>query len=204
LEIETNNIMSKRVLLFCLLLLGNINTYATSGFVHDSLVASGSEVEEIHWISLEEAMHSMQKEQRKIYIDMYTDWCGWCKKMDATTFKDPNVVKYMNEKFYCVRFNAEIKDTLRFLTNVYCKYYWYDPAAKCNTLAAELLHGKMSYPTAVFLEEGNFMELIFQGGIPVPGYQDVKGMEKILKYFGENIYKTKSWDEYDKAFIQYW
>jgi thioredoxin-related protein len=196
--------MKKFILFFSFLLLCTHTPAEARPAFTDSLSQGLADTVDIHWISIEEALNKMHQEPRKIYFDMYTDWCGWCKKMDASTFKNPNVVKYMNEKFYCIRFNAEQKDTLRFLTNVYCKYYWYDAASKSNTLAVELLHGKMSYPTAVFLEEGNFSELIFQGGIPVPGYQDIKSMEKILKYFGENIYKSKSWEDYDKSFIQYW
>ena len=36
------------------------------------------------WISFEQAVELQKKEPRKILIDVYTDWCGWCKKMDKT------------------------------------------------------------------------------------------------------------------------
>jgi thioredoxin-related protein len=150
---------------------------------------------EIHWISIDELQAKMRQAPRKVYIDMYTDWCGWCKKMDATTFQNQNVIKYMNEKYYCVKFNAERKDTIRFMG----KYYYFDPNVRASTLASEWVQGKqLSYPTAVFMEE------FFRNPVPVPGYQDVKLMEMILKYFGENIYKNKKWEDYQKDFIQYW
>lgn len=156
--------------------------------------APKEEAKEILWISIDELQAKMRQEARKVYFDMYTDWCGWCKRMDATTFQNENVIKYMNQKFYCVKFNAERKDTIRFMG----KYYYFDPAQRANTLAAELLRGQLSYPTAVFMEER------FQNPTAVPGYQDVKNIEMILKYFGENIYKTKKWEDYQKDFIQYW
>lgn len=56
----------------------------------------------ITWMSFEEAVAKSQKEPRKMFIDVYTDWCGWCKRMDATTFQDSIVAKYMGEKFYAV------------------------------------------------------------------------------------------------------
>ena len=44
----------------------------------------------------------------------YTSWCGWCKRMDGSTFSDPTIVNYMNAKYYCVKFDAETKDTIVF------------------------------------------------------------------------------------------
>jgi thioredoxin-related protein len=157
-------------------------------------VAAQDDSTEIHWISIDEVQAKMREQPRKVYMDMYTDWCGWCKKMEATTFQNPNVIKYMNQKYYCVKFNAERKDTIRFMG----KYYYFDPNVKANNLASELMHGQMSYPTSILMEER------FQNASPVPGYQDVKTMEMILKYFGENIYKTQKWEDYSKDFIQYW
>lgn len=46
-----------------------------------------------------------------ILVDVYTDWCGWCKKMDKDTFTDPRVVAHLKKNFYAVKLNAE--DTKR-------------------------------------------------------------------------------------------
>ena len=32
-------------------------------------------------------------------VDVYTDWCGWCKKMDKETFNHPVIAKYINENY---------------------------------------------------------------------------------------------------------
>ena len=61
----------------------------------------------IQWISMEEAMTAQQKNPKPIFIDVYTDWCGWCKVMDNKTFSRPEVAQYMNENFHSVKFNAE-------------------------------------------------------------------------------------------------
>ena len=70
--------------------------------------------DKIKWMDFEEAVAMNQKKPKKIFIDMYTDWCGWCKKMDASTFVNPVIVKYMNDNFYAVKFNAERKDAVNF------------------------------------------------------------------------------------------
>ncbi len=68
--------------------------------------------EKIHWYSFEEAYKLNKKKPKKIFVDVFTDWCGWCKKMDAETFTNPVISKYMAKHFYCVKLNAERKDTV--------------------------------------------------------------------------------------------
>ncbi len=152
------------------------------------------EGQHINWLSIDDLQVAMKAKPKKVYMDMYTDWCGWCKKMEASTFTNPDVIKYMNDNFYCVRFNAERKDTFRFMGTA----YYFDPAKKANTLAVSLMKGSMTYPTSIIMEER------YQNPQPIPGYQDVKTMELILKYFGDNIYKSKQWPDYQKEFKPTW
>ena len=67
-----------------------------------------AQAEKINWVSFEEAVQLNEKEPRKFIVDVYTDWCGWCKRMDQTTFKNPEVAQYINEKYWAVKLNAEI------------------------------------------------------------------------------------------------
>jgi thioredoxin-related protein len=154
-----------------------------------------SDNKEIHWITnFDELQAKMQQEPRKVYMDVYTDWCGWCKKMEATTFTDPNVIRYINTNFYAVRFNAERQDNIHFNG----KEYHYEPQYKANTLAAELLNGKMGYPTSVFMLEN------FTNPTPISSYLDVKQLEMFLTFFGDNNYKHITWENYQKQFKSRW
>lgn len=67
--------------------------------------------DKIEWMKFEEAVKANEFEPKMLLVDVYTDWCGWCKKMDKETFTDPKVIEYINEKFYAVKLNAE--DTSR-------------------------------------------------------------------------------------------
>lgn len=58
-----------------------------------------AEAEKINWLSFKEATEQNKKKPKKIFIDTYTDWCGWCKRMDVTTFEDKEVVAIMNKYF---------------------------------------------------------------------------------------------------------
>jgi thioredoxin-related protein len=137
-------------------------------------------------MSFEEAVKMNEKAPKKIFIDVYTHWCGWCKKMDAGTFMDDTIANYMNEKYYAVKLDAETKDTIHFKNQSFA----FRPEYKSNEFAVSLLNGQMSYPTFVFLDENvNMLS-------PLPGYQTVEQLALVMKFYGEDIYKTKKWDEY--------
>lgn len=149
-----------------------------------------AQAQDINWISWEEAVQLSQTDAqpKKIFVDVYTDWCGWCKKMDKNTFQNPEVSKYMQDNFYMVKMDAEGKDPIKYQG----KEFKFVPSGRrgYHELAAALLQGRMSYPTVVFLDEQlNMLS-------PVPGYQQVEPFMQIAKYFGENIYKDKDWESY--------
>jgi thioredoxin-related protein len=148
----------------------------------------------IRWLTLDEVQVAMKKQPKKVLMDVYTDWCGWCKKMDVTTFTHQEVVKYVNQNFYAVKLNAERTDTVRFMGKIFA----YNPETRAHPLAIELLQGRMSYPTTVIMGE-NF------GSIqPIPGYLTPENMEMILKYFHQNLQRSRPWDDYQKSFVPSW
>jgi thioredoxin-related protein len=146
--------------------------------------------QEVEWLSWEEAAELVSTEEnpKKIFIDVYTDWCGWCKKMDKDTFQNPEVAEYMSENFYMVKMDGEGKEPIEFKG----KTYKFVPQGRkgYHEFAATLMQGRLSYPTTVFLdEEMNMLS-------PVPGYQKPKPFLNIAKYFGDDIYKEKDWKSY--------
>jgi thioredoxin-related protein len=119
--------------------------------------------ESINWISIDEAQKLGKKEPRKIIVDVYTDWCGWCKKMDKNTFANEEVVKYVNQHFYAVKLNAESKETVT---------YNGKELTKQELARAFRVSG---YPTVVLIDE-NF-ETVF----PLPGYREAAEFKSILE-----------------------
>ncbi len=148
---------------------------------------------EINWYSLEEAESLQKTKPRVIMIDFYTDWCGWCKKLDKLTYKNDSIIKYINSNFYPVKFNAEEKDSVKYLGKVYGS----KKRGKkfLNDFAVKLLDGKLSYPSIIYLDE-NFKK------IGVHGYTESKDLFIILTYFAEKIYKNTSFEEYKKFYIK--
>ena len=153
------------------------------------------EANEIHWItSIDELQSKMAQNPKKVYFDIYTGWCGWCKKMDATTFQNPALIKYMNANFYAVKLDAERQDVIHFQG----KEYKFDPQFKANTFAVEIMKGSMSYPTAVIMMEN------FQNPVVQAGYLDVNQLETILTYFGDNAYRHQNGQDYQKNYKPRW
>src|SRR5687767_5013590 len=89
----------------------------------------------INWLTLEEAAAKTQQEPRKIFIDVYTDWCGWCRKMDQSTFSDPGIADYVNKNFYAVKLDAESKKPI----TINGKTYKYNPNYRSHEVAIALL-----------------------------------------------------------------
>jgi len=147
--------------------------------------------EKVRWYSIEEAFQLTMKEPRMLVIDVYTDWCGWCKRMDAATFSDPEVAAVMNKHFYPVKLNAEGKEDIVIGDR---SYKFVDNGRRgYHELAAIVTKGRLSYPTIACLDEkGRVLD-------PSPGYQGPDQFREFLEYYRAEAYKSQSLQEYRQA-----
>jgi thioredoxin-related protein len=144
------------------------------------------------WLTFDEAVVASVQVKKKIFIDVYTDWCGWCKRMDATTFSDPAVATMLESRFYPVKFNAEQREPITFNNHT---FKFIPRGAKgYHELASTLLSGKLSYPSVVFLNEK--FEIIQV----LPGYRKADEFLKIITFIGEDHYLTTSWEDFSNAY----
>ncbi len=146
------------------------------------------------WITLEQAAQNLKKEKRPVLIDLYTDWCGWCKVMDRKTYSNKNVSAYLSEKFYPVKVDAESKSNYTWEG----KEYRFNTRYRTNEFALYLTGAQLSYPTTVIIPP--------DGTAPqaIPGYMEPKEFELIVKYFGEGFYGKIPFEEYQKKFRSSW
>ncbi|MCK8491838.1 MULTISPECIES: thioredoxin family protein [Spirosoma] len=152
--------------------------------------ASSPKVENKHikWLTIQEAYALTKKKPKKFVVDVYTDWCGWCKVMDRETFSKPAIVDYVNENYYAVRLNAEQtqditlgKETFKYVST---------GGRGVHELAAALLRNQMSYPTTVFLDEK------FQLIQPIAGYLEPRTFHQVITYFGRDYHQKEPFDQY--------
>lgn len=153
-----------------------------------------AEESQVKWMTFEEAVKESEKTKKKIFIDVYTDWCGWCKVMDRSTFSDPVVSKLLNEKFYPVKFNAEQREDVVFRGHTF--KFVESGRNGYHQLAASLLNNQLSYPTVVFLDEE------FNMISPLAGYRKPEEFHKYLTFFTSTYYKKgqEGWNEFEKVY----
>ncbi len=144
------------------------------------------------WMSLEDAERLARKNSKMILIDVSSEWSGWSKLMKKNTYTSKKIIRYTNENYYAVRFNAESREPIDFnkLT------YQGANDGSYHSLAYSLLEGNMEFPSTVIVDEDINVIMV------IPGYMDTQKLEVILHYFKEKAYlnKGKSFQDYERNF----
>lgn len=151
----------------------------------------------INWMTMDEAIAAQAKKPKKMFVDMYTVWCGPCKMLDRNTFSNPDVANFINKNFYPVKFNAEGNETIHLKDKIYNNPS-YDPAKANRRNSAHQFTrfmGVTAYPTMLFLDEN--------GGLinRVKGYRTPEQLELFLKLFGTDLWKTITTQEAYKEYV---
>ena len=130
--------------------------------------------DQINWLKFEKAIAANAENPKMLLVDVYTDWCGWCKKMDKETFTDPKVIAHINSNFYAVKMNAEdTKRTFEFMGKEYTE----------ATMAAAMR--VRSYPNFVIIEPK------LQNIAQLPGYRQPEAFLAGLTELVEKAFKAK-------------
>jgi thioredoxin-related protein len=146
----------------------------------------------VKWYTIEEAYALNKTKPKKIMIDVFTDWCGWCKKMDRDVFSHPVIARYLNEYYYPVKFDAESSAPIEFNGQKFIN----EGAGIRSThqFANALLKGQLSYPSIAYFTE----KLEYMGAMP--GYKTPDQLEVILNFIAQDKFKTISLEEFQKTF----
>ncbi len=161
--------------------LGAIAIIAIAVSVLAAAIPKAQQTETIKWLKYDEGVKLAAKLNKPMIIDFYTEWCGWCKKMDKTTYSDPGIVKYINQAFVPIKLNPELKE----------QYNLPDGTRDARSIGRA--YGVSSYPQTWFVEsDGKKID-------KMPGYLTADKFIVVLKYIGDGIYKKQSWSEYQKA-----
>lgn len=153
-------------------------------------LALSAQSKTINWMSIEEAAEAQKKEPRKVMMDVYTKWCGPCKMMMANTFTNPDLIEYVNEHYYAVKFDAESPDPVVFNGQTF-ENPDYDPNRKgrngVHTFSRYMR--VQAYPTIVYMDED--MNMLTGDS----GYKTAQQLELLLTFFEKDLHKTVSTQE---------
>lgn len=165
------------VVVVALVIVGLVVFLTTSG---DSTTES-SVAAVVKWHSFDEGVALARQENKKILVDVYTDWCVWCKKMDKEVYTNGAVGQTMTSTFIAVKLNAESQKGVTF------------DGTPMNEASLARTMGVTGYPTVVFLDPAA------KPITKISGYMEPKEFASMLRFIGEDHYKTKSFQDYKNS-----
>lgn len=128
--------------------------------------------------SMDEAQRLANETGKKVLVDVYTVWCGYCRKMAAETYPSQAVKDAVEEHFYVVRLNAESEKPILFNGDEFTE----------AELAAAF--GVSSFPTTIFVStQGEPL------GIQ-PGFMDASMFSSIIGFVGSDAFRNESYEAY--------
>ncbi len=139
--------------------------------------APGKKVE-LQWTNLELAVTKGADQKKAIMVDVYTDWCGWCKKMDKEVFIDPAVSELLASRFALAKVNGESKESIMF------------KGQKTDGVGVARGFGVRGYPSIIFLDSNGDMLTM------IPGFLDAEKFLPVVMFIGNKEYEKMEWDAY--------
>ena len=131
-------------------------------------------------LTFEAALEKADREDKKIIVDIFTDWCGWCKKMDKDVYENKKIKKIIEKSFIVVKLDAEGMNKIKYNGKEYTE----------TELA--VYFEASGYPTTVFLEpDGKVIEYKYKDYVMrnLPGYFNAEEFKIMLKFIRDGKYK---------------
>lgn len=140
----------------------------------------------INWLNFNEAIELQEKQPKHLFIDFYTTWCPPCKKFEDEVLSNPDIIKFMNQNFYTVKFNAEGNDTILFNGNTYTNPTFIPNKRINNVHEFSKFLNIIAYPSLVIIDKNYNIKNI------IVGYRTKEQLIKELNpYVNKNKNNTK-------------
>jgi thioredoxin-related protein len=154
--------------------------------------ATERKLKEVKWLTPVEALNNKAVSKKKTMVLIHTDWCNGCKVMLRSSFiADTTEEKYLKEKYDLVDFNPEITDAITYKGQTYTNPR--TAQAPFHQLALTLCRNSFTLPTLVILDENmNIVDAI-------PFYLNAESLKNLATYYGDDIYKKKTWNDFMAA-----
>ncbi len=155
--------------------------------------------DKINWMSMTEALAAQKENPKKIFMDAYTKWCGPCKLLDKRTFTNKDVIRFVNENYYAVKFDAEGTEEIFYQDFNYTNPN-YQVGRKGRNSQHLFAHALKitGYPSMVFFKDnGDLIQTLV-------GYKTPEQLEIYLKMIANDDYLElttgEAWQKYQNNF----
>jgi thioredoxin-related protein len=166
-------------------------------FLVTILIGFGAKAQrEINWVDIEKAQIMVRKDTRPIMMFIYADWCDHCNLIKSTTFKNKDIINYINANFIPVKFNAETREAIVFNGRRFVNKQTGEKPKHQLALYLAVKNKTIGFPTIVFLDK-NYNKLM----VPTRGYKTIARMELFLRYIAERHYRTETFEKYAPEFV---
>lgn len=130
--------------------------------------------------SFEEVKKLAIENPKPTFVFIYTSWCKYCKMMENSTFKNPEVIKILNENFYFVSFDSESKKPITYYNHIF-EYKPKGINSGVHELAETLgtIDGVVSYPSITILDSSQ--TILYQQSSFVNSKTILKLLKEIIK-----------------------
>ena len=132
----------------------------------------------LNWVKYDEGLKLAKKEKKPVFVEFFTNWCKFCKKMEKETYSDKTISEYLSEHFIMVKVNAESKNTVD------------TPDGSLSERQLARSFSVRGYPALWFLKSNG--EKIFY----YPGYLPADKFIYVLRYIGEGHYESTSFRDF--------
>jgi len=173
-------------------------------YISNSGSQADEDIETINWMTWEEVEQAMKTTPKKVFVDVYTCWCGPCKMFSKTTLSDQRITKFLNKHYYAIKFDAHHPEAITIGGKTYNNpnYVEYPSCRRNGThelayAVATSSDGRLAFPTTVYFDE-DFNKLT-----ALPGMLKAKDLEQILTYYSGDHYMKVEFEKFKEEFAQY-
>ena len=68
----------------------------------------------ISWMDFNSGYEMAKKKKKLMLVDVYTDWCGWCKRMDRDAYEKSEIIEFVGKSFVAIKFNPEAPGSYKY------------------------------------------------------------------------------------------
>lgn len=182
------------------LLVGLLLMASPAVYAGEPAAVAGGDSGAVEWLKFDAALQAASAGDKHIMVDVYTDWCGWCKKLDRETYADPAVKQVLAESYISSKVKGDSDGPLNVKSQPKVEdgktLIQFVPSDQAQITEKQLARAQFrvtGYPTILFFAADGRMIT------KLSGYQNAETFKNILNFIKDDLYEVMSYQDYLKS-----